>query len=70
MHAHLATTDALGLAPEHYVGFGVLGIRDMGGFLDPLLSLRATIRSGKRIGPDIVLAGPTINGEARRRTIV
>jgi predicted amidohydrolase len=63
MHAHLAALTPIGVAPEHYVGFGVLGIRDMGGYMDQLFPLKAEILSGKRIGPDLVLAGPTLNGE-------
>jgi len=63
MHAHLAALTPIGVAPEHYVGFGVLGLRDMGGYMDQLLPLKAEILSGKRIGPDLVLAGPTLNGE-------
>jgi len=63
MHAHLAAMTAIGVAPERYVGFGVLGVRDMGGFADQLFALRAEIRSGKRVGPDLVLAGLTLNGE-------
>lgn len=63
MHAHLAATNSIGRAPEQYVSYGILGVRDMGGFPDSLFRLRAAIRSGERIGPDLVLAGPTLNGE-------
>jgi imidazolonepropionase-like amidohydrolase len=63
MHAHLASSGPVGNAPEQYVGYGVLGIRDMGGFPDTLFPLRGRIRSGDRIGPEIVMAGPTLNGE-------
>ena len=63
MHAHLAATTPIGRAPEHYVSYGILGVRDMGGFPGSLFPLRAAIRSGARIGPDLVLAGPTLNGE-------
>jgi hypothetical protein len=63
MHAHLAATTPIGRAPEHYVSYGILGVRDMGGFPDSLFPLRDAIRSGARIGPDLMLAGPTLNGE-------
>ena len=63
MHAHLAALTPVGHTPEQYVGYGVLGVRDMGGFADTLFPLRGQIRSGDRIGPEIVLAGPTLNGE-------
>ena len=36
MHAHIAAIGSPGGAPERYVGYGVLGIRDMGGHLDVL----------------------------------
>jgi imidazolonepropionase-like amidohydrolase len=63
MHAHLAALTPIGTAPERYVGYGVLYLRDMGGYLDQLLPLRQSIRQGERIGPEIVLAGPTLNGD-------
>jgi len=62
MHAHLAALAPIGVAPEHYVAYGVLGVRDMGGYIDQLTQLKADIASGKRIGPDIAMAGPTLNG--------
>ena len=63
MHAHLAALTAVGRAPERYVGHGVLNVRDMGGHTDTLIPLRAAIRGGARTGPEIVLAGPTLNSE-------
>ena len=63
MHAHLAALTPVDHAPEQYVGYGVLGVRDMGGFADTLFPLRGEIRAGDRIGPEIVMAGPTLNGE-------
>lgn len=62
MHAHLAALTPIGRSPEHYVGHGVLFVRDMGGLIDSLLPLRREIAAGHRVGPDIVLAGPTLNG--------
>lgn len=62
MHAHFAAMTPIGRAPERYVGHGVLFARDMGGFTDSLLPLRRDIAAGRRTGPDIVLAGPTLNG--------
>ncbi len=67
MHAHLAALAPVDHAPEQYVGYGVLGVRDMGGFADTLFKLRGTIRAGDRIGPEIVMAGPTLNGEQAAR---
>jgi len=62
MHAHFAALTPIGRAPERYVGHGVLYARDMGGFTDSLLPLRRAIAAGGRVGPDIVIAGPTLNG--------
>ena len=63
MHAHLAALTEIGQAPERYVGHGVLALRDCGGFLDQLLALRRSIAAGLRTGPELLLAGPTLNGE-------
>lgn len=63
MHAHLAALTPIGRAPERFVGHGVLNLRDMGGYLEQLLPLRAEVRAGRRTGPEIVLAGPTLNSE-------
>lgn len=65
MHGHLAAFTPVGSSPERYVASGVLGVRDMGGFLDRLMALKAEIASGRRVGPDLVIAGPTVNGPPR-----
>lgn len=62
MHAHVATAPPIGRAPENYVGWGVLGIRDIGGDLPALLKLRGEFAAG-RVGPDLYIAGPTLNGQ-------
>jgi imidazolonepropionase-like amidohydrolase len=41
---------------------GIALVRDMGGYLESLVPLRDEIRSGKRLGPDIVFAGPYLDG--------
>lgn len=63
MHAHLAALERPGHAPERYVGYGVLGVRDMGGDVATLFALRRDIAEGRRTGPDIYMAGPTLNGK-------
>ena len=56
MHAHLSKTraSALGL----FIANGVTTVRDMGGDHDELLRWRQEIRTGKRIGPRMLIAGP------------
>lgn len=63
MHGHLAALGPIGRAPEHFVGHGVLHVRDMGGYLDQLAPLRADIATGRRVGPTLRIAGPTLNSE-------
>jgi len=41
---------------------GITTVRDMGGYLESLVPLREEIRKGKRIGPQIVFAGPYLDG--------
>ena len=42
---------------------GITSVRDMGGFLESLIPLRKDIRDGKILGPDIVFAGPYLDGQ-------
>lgn len=63
MHAHVAAVGPVGDALDDYVRHGVLGIRDMGGRVDEILSLRADVAAGRRRGPTMYVAGPTLNGE-------
>ena len=42
---------------------GITTVRDMGGYLQSLIPLRAEIRSGKRLGPEIFFAGPYLDGD-------
>jgi imidazolonepropionase-like amidohydrolase len=62
MHGHLAMGTPIGRAPEQFVAHGVLNVRDMGGFPDSLFPLRAAIRADQRVGPELVVAGFTLNG--------
>lgn len=56
MHVHLSKTraSALGL----FVANGVTTVRDMGGDHPELLDWRREVRTGERLGPRILLAGP------------
>lgn len=64
MHAHVAAVGPVGDALEDYVRHGVLGIRDMGGRSDEVLALRSAVAEGRRLGPTMLVAGPTLNGAA------
>ena len=69
MHAHLskARASALGL----FIANGVTTLRDTGGDHEELLRWRQEIRSGKRVGPRMLIAGPYLeaarNVERMRR---
>jgi len=41
---------------------GITTVRDMGGYLESLVPLREEIKKGKRLGPQIVYAGPYLDG--------
>jgi Amidohydrolase family len=41
---------------------GITTVRDMGGYLESLEPLRRDIQQGKRLGPQIFLAGPYLDG--------
>jgi imidazolonepropionase-like amidohydrolase len=42
---------------------GITTVRDMGGYLQALIPLRQEIRSGKRVGPEILFSGPYLDGD-------
>ncbi|HEX6731832.1 MAG TPA: amidohydrolase family protein [Pyrinomonadaceae bacterium] len=56
MHAHLSKTRASSLGL--FVVNGVTTLRDMGGDHEELLRWRREVRSGRRLGPRIFMAGP------------
>jgi len=59
-HAHLSYWGDGALV--ELVDAGVTTARDMGGDLDAQLELRAAIERGDRLGPDLVLCGPFLEG--------
>ena len=61
-HTHLAEGAPDEAALDALVRHGVLGVRDAGSALEPLLAWRRRIAAGARSGPRIVAAGPTLNG--------
>ena len=58
MHVHLSKAGA-GSLPL-LVGYGITGVRDMGGDAAQLLAWRADIDAGRRIGPRMKIAGPLL----------
>ncbi|AXQ29966.1 hypothetical protein D0B54_15335 [Solimonas sp. K1W22B-7] len=64
MHVHLLRA---GRPETHFpalIAHGVTGVRDMGGnfSFDEIRALRADIAAGRRTGPQIVAAGPILDG--------
>jgi imidazolonepropionase-like amidohydrolase len=72
MHTHLSKTRASALSV--LVAYGVTSVRDMGGEMDELLRWRDEIRSGERVGPRMLIAGPYLespsNAQRQRSTPV
>jgi len=66
MHVHLTGVGEPTGSREFFLPLllanGITSVRDMGGYLDFLISLRREIDEGKRIGPRIVFAGPYLDG--------
>jgi len=49
-----------------FVANGVTGVRDMGGDLDVLKVWRAEIAAGRLLGPQMIIAGPMLDGPTPR----
>lgn len=64
MHVHVLRHDRPAYLPL-YVAWGIVGVRDMGGDLSfaDIATLRSRIASGALIGPELVAAGPILDGE-------
>lgn len=60
MHMHLSFVGEL--AFPLFIANGVTGVCDMGGDLDQIDRWREEIKTGKRLGPNIVRAGPVVDG--------
>jgi len=69
MHVHLATRPEPELAEKTmlpmFLSHGIVGVRDMGGPLERLLSLRDRVERGDLNGPRIVTPGPFIKGRGK-----
>lgn len=62
MHVHLGTYADGKRALQEYLAEGITGVRDMGSPLDDILHLRNDTAQGTIIGPDMVIAGPIVQG--------
>ena len=66
MHAHLAVRPDPALAEQVmlplFLANGIVGVRDMGGPLERVLTIRDGIRSGRLTGPRVLTPGPFIDG--------
>ena len=65
LHVHLANDSSAGdwarqVSLPLLAANGVTGVRDMGGDLATLTSLRREIEAGSSLGPRIIVSGPTI----------
>src|SRR5512138_2944764 len=66
MHVH-TVLDGGAWALGEYIRHGITGVRDMGGKLEAMDSLRRQVRSGQLAGPRILAVGPMIeNADAMR----
>jgi imidazolonepropionase-like amidohydrolase len=61
--AHVHITEEQGHFGPLYLAFGITSVRDVGGYVDLLLALRARIVAGAALGPRIYLAGNPIDGD-------
>ena len=59
MHVHF--TEVARTFPM-FIANGVIGVRNVGGDLEQLLTWRAQVASGKLLGPRIVTCGPILDG--------
>jgi imidazolonepropionase-like amidohydrolase len=66
MHLHLTGAGEPGGSREFFlpllIANGITTVRDMGGYLESLIPLRQEINQGKRLGPQILFAGPYLDG--------
>jgi imidazolonepropionase-like amidohydrolase len=62
MHVHLGSYADGGHALTDFLAQGVTGVRDMGSPLDDILRLRKDTADATIVGPELVVAGPIIQG--------
>jgi len=61
MHVHTDVPGGREVLPLYVVN-GVTGVRDMGGGWAALTAMRADVRSGRLLGPRLILSGPYLDG--------
>jgi hypothetical protein len=62
MHVHLGAYADGKRALADYLTEGVTGVRDMGSPLEDILRLRKETAEGTIVGPDLIVAGPIVQG--------
>jgi hypothetical protein len=62
MHIHSGGYDSGKIHFLRLIANGITGVRDMGSPLDEIIRLRREVEGGKIIGPDMVIAGPIVQG--------
>jgi imidazolonepropionase-like amidohydrolase len=62
MHVHLGSNADGSRALADFLAEGVTGVRDMGSPLDEIVRLRKDTTDSTIIGPELVIAGPIIQG--------
>jgi imidazolonepropionase-like amidohydrolase len=67
MHTHLFGYEEHGF--PLFLANGVTTIRDVGANLDRVIRLRDEIRSGRLLGPDLLVSGPTLDAEYMVRAV-
>ena len=59
MHVHVWNAD---FAFPLFIANGVTGVRNMGGHPEDLTRWRGELKSGKRLGPELIACGPLVDG--------
>lgn len=67
MHIHAFGNWNISSELALFLGNGVTGVRDMGSNLERILELRQEIASGSRLGPRMVVSGPSVFGLSDER---
>lgn len=61
--AHVHISEEGGDYLPLYLAFGITSVRDVGGYVDSLIRIRAAVASGERAGPRVYMAGRPLDGD-------